>query len=156
MERFDLLIKWGTGFAVSAVSYLFGGWSQALEALMLLNILDFATGWLAAGKNGELKSKVSFNGIRRKVFMWCMVAVGAVLDSVLGADVQGMANLLPDVGPLQLTEGHIIRDSIVYAYILNEFLSITENGGKAGFWVPGFLKKMIEVLKPEEDKGENE
>ncbi|NWN81242.1 phage holin family protein, partial [Bacillus sp. (in: firmicutes)] len=50
--------------------FLFGGWSVLLTILSVLVIIDYASGLAAAGVNGEMKSKVGYIGITRKVFIF--------------------------------------------------------------------------------------
>lgn len=122
------ILKWLGAFLVSATTYLFGGWSGVLSALLVFVIIDFATGVAAAGSAGELKSKVGMVGIARKVFIFAMVAVAHLVDGILG-------------------DSHMFRDAAAYFYIANEVLSIIENGGKLGAPIPPAIVQMVEVLK---------
>lgn len=123
--------KWIVAFGTSAVTYLYGGWSGILGVLLAFVVLDYISGIAAAGKAGELQSRAGLWGIAGKVFMFAMVAVGHLMDSVLG-------------------NAHLFRDTIAYFYMANELLSIAENGGKLGVRIPPILTKAIAVLK---DKG---
>lgn len=154
MDRLDLVVKWGIAAGGSGIGFVFGGFTMGMAYLFLAVVLDFITGWIAGAKTTGLLSKTSYNGIKRKVFIFVMVAVGHMLDSVLGPATAGIVEKLDFGFPVQLlSEGHVIRDAIVIAYLLNEILSITENAGRAGIWIPSFVKKLIAVLKPEENKG---
>lgn len=155
MERIDLVVKWGVGIGGAGIGFVFGGFTMGMAYLFLAVILDFVTGWIAGAKTTGLLSKTSYDGIKRKVFIFVMVAVGHMLDSILGPTVAVIVEKLDFGFPVELlSEGHVIRDAIVIAYLLNEILSITENAGKAGLWIPSFVKKIIAVLKPaEENKG---
>lgn len=99
-----------------------------LGVLLVFVVLDYLTGVVAAGSNGGLKSKIGLIGIARKVFIFAMVAVGHLVDGILG-------------------DGHLFRDTVAFFYIANELLSITENGGKMGAPIPAVIKQAIEVLK---------
>lgn len=110
------------------MGYLFGGWSAILGVLMVFVILDYATGIAAAGEAGELRSKVGLIGIARKVFIFAMVAVAHLVDTVLG-------------------DGHLLRDATCFFYISNELLSIIENGGRLGAPIPPAIRKAVDVLK---------
>lgn len=149
MDRFEMG-KWGISFAGSAVTFVFGGWPEALAVLFFAVVIDFATGLLVGGKTGTLKSKVSFLGIKRKVLIFIMVALGHMIDKTLGDATNQIAQQL-DFGNLQLVkEGHVIRDTIIYFYLFNEWLSITENAARAGLPIPSAVKRMLEVLKPDQ------
>ncbi len=120
--------KWLLAVGSWLVSYLFGGWSAVLGVLLFFVILDYLTGVAAGGATGKLKSKIGLIGIARKVFIFAMVAVGHLVDGILG-------------------DGHLFRDTVAFFYIANELLSITENGGKLGAPIPNVIKQAIEVLK---------
>lgn len=120
--------KWLLAVGSWLMSYLFGGWSAVLGVLLFFVILDYLTGVAAGGATGKLKSKIGLIGIARKVFIFAMVAVGHLVDGILG-------------------DGHIFRDTVAFFYIANELLSITENGGKLGAPIPNVIKQAIEVLK---------
>lgn len=127
MDKFDL-IKWVVATGTSTATYLYGGWSGVLGALLVFVVIDFISGLAAASVAGELKSKIGLIGITRKVFIFAMVAAGHLIDGVLG-------------------DGHMFRDAIAYFYIANELLSIIENGGKLGAPIPPVIKQAVEVLK---------
>lgn len=112
----------------AAISYLFGGWSTLLGVLLAFVIIDFASGCAASGVEGKLKSKVGLIGIARKVFIFGMVAVAHLVDSVLG-------------------DQHLIRDATIFFYLANELLSIIENAGRIGLPVPTPIQRAVEVLK---------
>lgn len=120
--------KWLLALGGGAISYLFGGWSGVLGVLLVFVILDYLTGIAAAAAEGKLKSKIGLIGIARKVFIFAMVAVGHLVDGILG-------------------DGHMFRDAVAIFYILNELLSITENGGKLGAPIPPAIRQAIEVLR---------
>lgn len=126
--KVENLGKWALAVGSWLVSYLFGGWSGVLGVLLFFVLLDYLTGIAAAASTGQLKSKIGLVGIARKVFIFAMVAVGHLVDGILG-------------------DGHLFRDTVAFFYIANELLSITENGGKMGAPVPTVIKQAIEVLK---------
>ena len=58
-----------------------GALAAPLYILVLLNMMDYATGFVAAPYRGEKRSSaVGFRGIAKKVCMWLLVALGGVLD----------------------------------------------------------------------------
>ncbi|MFB6473035.1 holin family protein [Paenibacillus glucanolyticus] len=128
VERFDLVLKWLGAVCTSAATFFYGGWSGVLAVLLVFVVIDFVSGCAAAAASGELKSKVGMVGIARKVFIFAMVAVGHLVDGVLG-------------------DSHLFRDTVAYFYIANELLSIIENGGKLGAPIPPVIQQAVEVLK---------
>lgn len=128
MDNWSAVGKWILVTGSGAASYFFGGWSGVLGVLLVLVIFDYVSGIWAAGVLGQLKSKIGLVGIARKVFIFVMVAVGHLVDGILG-------------------DGHMFRDTVAYFYIANELLSLIENGGKLGAPIPPVIRQAVEVLK---------
>ena len=122
--------------ALGAVaSYLFGGWDSAIQTLFVFVVIDYLTGVLASGKQGELSSKAGLKGIGRKCMIFMFVAMGHMAD-------------------LHLSDGHahLFRDGVITFFIANEALSITENAGKMGVPIPEPIRRAVEIFK---EKGGN-
>ena len=126
----DKLTTLKTIFAVSA-TFIFGGWDALITALLVLIVIDYITGVLAAGIQGELSSSVGLKGIAKKVFILLLVALAVQVDSVYPT-------------------GGRIRDVVIYFFLANEALSILENAGKAGLPIPDKLTKAIKALSQKE------
>lgn len=126
---FKFIVAIGGGLA----SFLFGGWSAMLNILLAFVVIDYATGIIAAGTNGNLNSNTGFKGIAKKVAIFFIVAVAHMVDVSLGGDM------------------HMFRDTAIFFYLANELLSITENAGKIGVPVPEKLLNAVEVLKNNKD-----
>ena len=124
---FKSIVAIGGGTA----SCLFGGWSSLLEILLAFVIIDYITGFVAAGIEGKLASEVGLKGIAKKVFIFVMVAVAHLADQAAGTQ--------------------IIRDAAIFFYLANELLSIIENSGRIGLPVPPIISHAVEILK---EKGE--
>lgn len=122
--------------ALGAVaSYLFGGWSIALQTLLVFVVIDYLTGVLASGKQGELSSKAGLKGIGRKCMIFMFVAMGHMADLHLSGG-----------------EVHLFRDGVITFFIANEALSIVENAGKMGVPIPEPIRRAVEIFK---EKGGN-
>ncbi|NUJ16153.1 phage holin family protein [Bacillus glycinifermentans] len=129
----DQFYKGVIAVAGGIVGFLFGGWSVLLTILSVLVIIDYASGLAAAGVNGEMKSKVGYIGITRKVFIFVIVTVAHMIDL-----------LLIESG---IEMGFLVMTVTIVFYCINELISITENAGKMGVYVPEPIIKAIEVLK---------
>ena len=108
--------------------------------LVACNIMDYITGLAAAHRrNQKVSSYVGMLGIAKKVCMWLLIAVGAVVDWLLlycGANL-GFEIHLP-----------MLAASLVAVWlIINEVISILENVGDIGVPLPGFLTKIVQGLK---------
>jgi toxin secretion/phage lysis holin len=128
----ETLVKTVIGISGAAASYFFGGWSALLGVLLFVVVADYITGIGASAFEGKLSSKVGMKGIAKKVFIFVIVAMSHLVDTVLG-------------------DGHLFRDATIFFYLANEALSIIENGGRMGAPIPPGIKKAVEALR---SKGE--
>lgn len=115
--------------------------------LVLVMIIDYATGMTRAWAKNELSSRVGVLGVVKKVCYLLAVAVAIVVDWV----VQTAATSLgADLG-----EFFAFGLLVVIWLILNECISILENLSQIGVPLPLFLQKIVEKLKQTtEKKGE--
>ena len=109
------------GAAGTAVSY-FLGWDEALEALLVLMVLDYITGLLAAyiNPNLQLNSNRGFRGICKKIMILLLIVLAHELEKATGIPA--------------------VQSIVVWFFIGNEGLSIIENAAKAGIPVPAKLR----------------
>jgi len=99
-----------------------------LSILLTFVVLDYASGVLAAAKEGKLRSDVGLWGIAKKVMIFAIVAVAHLVDTALG-------------------EASLFRDAVIFFYLANELLSLIENAGRLGAPIPGIIKQAVEVLR---------
>ena len=116
------------------LGYFLGGFDGLLYALLAFVILDYITGVMCAIADKTLSSNVGFNGICRKVLIFLLVGVANVLDvHVIGT-------------------GSVLRTAVIFFYISNEGVSLTENAAHLGLPVPEKLKAVLEQLHNREDE----
>lgn len=128
------------GVAGSTVLWLFGGWSAALTTLCIFMSIDYILGIIAAAvfscskktENGALSSKVGWSGLVRKSINLLLVMLAVRLD-------------------VTLNTGQFIANAMALGFIANEGLSIIENAGLCGVYIPPVISKAIEVLKSKAD-----
>lgn len=121
----------------AALGWLYGPLTPIMYALLGVVIIDYITGVLKAFKNKCLSSSVGFNGILKKICIFLIVAVAALVDRAVPATnsaVQTAAELF---------------------YICNEGLSVLENAAGLGIALPESLRKALAQLG-EKDKEEAE
>ncbi|PED84291.1 holin [Bacillus pseudomycoides] len=139
MDRIDVLVKTFVTTFGAFCGYFFGGWDTVLQILVIMAAIDYLTGMIAAGYNGELKSKVGFKGIAKKVVLFLLVGVASQLDAAFGSN-------------------SAIREATIFFFMGNELLSILENAGRMGIKLPSALSNAVEILggkqKQEERKGD--
>ncbi|MGN4448239.1 phage holin family protein [Bacillus cereus group sp. MYBK79-1] len=141
MDRIDVLMKTFIATFGAFCGYFLGGWDATLKVLVTMAIIDYLTGVIAAGFNGELKSKVGFKGIAKKVVLFLLVAAATQVDVIMGTN-------------------SAVREATIFLFIGNELLSLLENAGRMGITLPSALTNAVEILggkqKQEEKKGDVE
>ena len=70
---------------MGALSSLLGVLFVPVLLLVACNIIDYATGLMAAPyrKDGKISSYKSFRGILKKISMWILVIVGSLMDQMV-------------------------------------------------------------------------
>lgn len=115
--------------------------------MVLCNIIDYVTGLMAAKyrADGTISSYKSFRGIAKKVAMWLLVVVGAVIDQLLLYASHTVGITLPFT---------FLISCIVAVWITcNELISILENIVDIGVEIPSFLMPLVKNIKSQtEDK----
>lgn len=113
--------------------------------LILCNVIDYGTGLCAAKYRDEtIKSYKSIRGIAKKVCMWLLVAVGAMLDWLLqyAAETVGITIGL----------NFVVASIVAVWLIANEIISILENVKDIGAPLPPFLIKIASNIKSQAEK----
>ena len=106
----------------------------ACQILLILMILDFASGVIAAFTKGKMSSAVGRKGIGRKVMIW-LVVLAAIMVTPFFAGVP-------------------VGTAVCGFYSVMEAISLVENAGRAGAPVPTFLKRGLEKLRDQMDGDE--
>ena len=118
--------------------------------MVTCNVIDYVTGLIAAHYRGEkVSSQIGLKGIIKKVCLWLLVVVGAIMDTLIkyAADTVGIT---PPV--------HFLIACVVAVWIIcNELISILENMVDIGVNIPPFLLPLVKLLKEQAEKaGEKE
>ena len=141
----------------AAFSAVFGFLTSLLGILALpvvlmvsCNVIDYITGLMASDRRGqEITSYKGFRGIRKKVCMWLLVVVGAIIDQLL---LYASAT----VG-VELPFTFLVACVVALWIICNEIISILENIKDMGVPIPGFLEPLIKNIKSQvESMGEQQ
>jgi toxin secretion/phage lysis holin len=121
----SILAGIGTGLV-----YLWGGFDVAMQCLLIAIALDYVSGIIKAFVLKQLSSSVGFKGIIKIVGVLVVVALAVLIDRVTG-------------------ESGAIRTLVIYYFVANEGLSITENLAQAGVPMPKIIKDALKALKKE-------
>ena len=117
------------------LGYFLGGCDGLLIALVAFVIVDYITGVMCAVADKTLSSEVGFKGIAKKVLIFLLVGIANIIDvQVIGT-------------------GSVLRTAVIFFYISNEGVSLTENAAHLGLPIPEKLKAVLEQLH---DRAETE
>ena len=105
------------------------------------NVIDYITGLMAAGPrgNGKVSSYKSIRGIGKKIGMWMLVIVGAMVDALLKYASATLGYTLPFT--------FLVAAIVAVWIICNEFISILENLIDIGVAIPPFMLPIIKHIK---------
>lgn len=113
--------------------------------MVACNIIDYVTGLLAvpSRKNGGISSYRSMRGIKKKVTMWLLVVVGAIIDQLLIYASETLGFALPFT--------FLIACIVAIWIICNELISILENMVDIGVNIPAFLLPLVKHIRTQVD-----
>ena len=119
------------------LGYFLGGCDGLLIALVVFVAIDYITGVMCAIADKKLSSEVGFKGICRKVLIFLLVGIANILDvQVIGT-------------------GSVLRTAVIFFYISNEGVSLTENAAHLGLPIPEKLKTVLEQLHDRDTDGKD-
>lgn len=130
------------GIILAYIADAFGGWSEAMTTLVIFMSIDYVTGLIVAGlfknsnktKDGGLESRAGWKGLARKFSTLLLVLIGVRLDIAL--------------------DTNYISNCVVYAFMVNEALSIVENIGLMGVPLPKVITDAITLLNKKGESNE--
>lgn len=108
--------------------------------MVACNVIDYTTGLMAvSSRKEELSSYRSIKGITKKVCMWLLVVVGAIVDELIKYAAETVGIDIPV---------HFLVACVVAIWIIcSELLSILENINDIGVNLPPFLLPIIKLLQ---------
>ena len=124
----------GIAALATLVTGLLGGWDVAVKLLAALIVIDYVTGFLAAGKHKKINSDVMFWGGIRKGVIFLVIVVAVLADEMLN-------NSSP-----------ILRTLVIYYYIAREALSVTENCAILGVPLPPQFVSVLAQLQGDKEE----
>ena len=131
-----------------ALSSLFGILAIPIILLVLCNIIDYITGLAAVRyRKQQISSYTSIRGITKKVCMWILIIVGAIIDQLI-------LYACAEIG-FRIPFTFAIACVVAVWLICNEIISILENINDIGVPMPAFMKKVVQNIKSQiEEKTE--
>lgn len=130
-----------TGFLSSVLGILY----IPVLLMVLCNIIDYITGLMAApNRKDGINSYKSMRGICKKVTMWLLVVVGAIIDQLLKYASATLGIALPFT--------FLIACIVAIWIICNELISILENMVDIGVNIPAFLLPLVKHIRTQVDE----
>lgn len=127
-------------FFFALLSAWLGALAVPVYIMVGFNIIDYGTGLMAAPHRGETRNSYKgIQGIAKKVCMWLLVAVAAMVDVAL----QYAASIVKLKIPFSGTIAAVVALWIVF----NELISILENIRDIGVRLPPWLLPLAEYAK---------
>lgn len=124
-EKFDAVV----GVIISILLFAFGELTTPLLVLLIFMGMDYITGLIKAYITKQLSSKVGLKGLFKKILILIIVSFCCMIDKLTG------------------TSG-LLRNFVIFYYIVNEGLSILENISASGIELPDKLKDaLLQVSK---------
>lgn len=139
----------GTVTAVfSFLSSFLGILALPVCLMVACNVIDYITGLMAAKyREQNINSYKGLRGIAKKVCMWLLVVVGAVIDALLSYSAETVGIMLPFT--------FLIACVVAIWIVCNEIISILENISDIGVELPPFLEGIVKNIKRQvEEKAE--
>ena len=135
------------GAAVAVLSYILGEHWFLFVLFLLLNAIDWGTGWMTSRINNVENSKAGLKGVLKKLGYWLMIMVSFGASAAF-VEVGKIINL--DLGVTTLLGWFVLASLLV-----NEARSICENLVEMGVNVPTILVKGLQaanrVVNQEDD-----
>lgn len=120
------------GAVVTLLTAVFGVFWYIFAAYLLLNILDWLTGWYKSRKNKQESSAVGLIGILKKLGYWVIIIIAFLMSGVF-------VNMGNDLLHIDLSFLTMIGWFTVACLMVNEVRSIMENLVECGYNVPQVL-----------------
>lgn len=140
--KFDFIDTYNSavGAAVAVLSAIFGVYWYLFAGYLLLNVLDWLTGWRKARKKKQETSYKGLKGIVKKTGYWVIILVAFLIPALFirfGQDLLGVnLEFLTLLGWFTLA-----------TLLVNEVRSILENLVECGYGVPDFLIRGLAITE---------
>ena len=125
------------GAVIAILTMVLGEHWYIFAAFLLLNVIDWITGWMKSRINGVENSMAGWKGVLKKIGYWLMIAVAFAIAAAL-IEVGKVIDI--DLGVTTLLGWFVLASLIV-----NEARSIVENFVEAGYDVPRILTAGLQV-----------
>lgn len=129
-----------TGAIVAVLSAILGPHWYLFAAFLLLNVMDWLTGWYKSRKMKQESSSVGLAGIVKKLGYWIIIAVAFLMAYIF----QMMGQ---DIFKIDLSFLLLLGWFTLACLLINEIRSILENLVECGYNVPNILIRGLAVTE---------
>lgn len=136
------------GSLIAMLTVVLGEHWYLFALFLLLNIIDWLTGWMKSRIAGKESSVAGWKGVLKKLGYWLMIVVAFALSA-------GLLEI-GEVLTIDLGITTFLGWFVLASLIVNEGRSILENFVEAGYNVPAILTKGLEVANETINKTEGE
>lgn len=136
------------GSLIAMLTVVLGEHWYLFALFLLLNIIDWLTGWMKSRIAGKENSVAGWKGVLKKLGYWLMIVVSFALSA-------GLLEI-GEVLTIDLGVTTFLGWFVLASLIVNEGRSILENFVEAGYKVPKILTKGLEVANEAINKTEGE
>ena len=113
--------------------------------MVACNVIDYITGLIAVSSRDEkLSSYKSIRGITKKVCMWLLVVVGAIVDELIKYAAEAVN--------IDVHFTFLVACVVAIWIICSELISILENIDDIGVKLPPFLKPIIKLIRKQTEE----
>lgn len=138
-------IKKGFTAVMALIASVLGVLYVPVLLMVACNVIDYVTGLMAVcSREEKLSSYKGMRGITKKVCMWLLVVVGAIVD--------GLLKHACTVAGIDIHLDFLVACVVCIWIICNELLSILENISDIGVPLPPFLMPIIEMIKKQTEE----
>ena len=122
------------------VSSLLGIMAIPCGLMIGSNLVDYGTGLIASKfRNQDINSYRSIRGIFKKIAMWLLVVVGAIVDEMIKYSTAQIG--------IDIKIQFLIASIVAIWITCNEVISILENIQDIGVPIPNFLKPLVKNIR---------
>lgn len=135
------------GAIIAVISYILGPQWYLFAAFLVLNVIDYVSGYINARKKGLLSSEKGTEGLLKKFGYWMIICVAFLMSWIF-------INLGDIIG-VNLHVTTLLGWFTLASLIINEIRSILENLVAAEIPVPFILVKGLEAANKAFEKAED-
>lgn len=136
VDKYNMIV----GGIVAVATAVFGVYWYIFAGYLLLNVLDWLTGWYKSRRQGKESSATGLKGILKKIGYWVIILVAFLMPALF-------INLGQDLLGINLDFLLLLGWFTLACLLVNEIRSILENLVECGYNVPAFLVKGLAVTE---------